>query len=162
MPPPRNLPANIWEKIIANGGMNKGDMARLRLVSSEARRGSANAVKKHTTLQRAFTSANATAIRPLLAALKKPTQGVRNTTVKLGKHKLFVSVYPGGQAKVNLDRPAMRTRFGNTVPPARERVASYIFDRFVYAPSGISMLGPGGHNLVRRVKAAFQKIYGTS
>ena len=166
---PQNLPATIWADIAARLG--KGNLARLRLTSTEARRGANNEYQKYRrtkALKTAFRSATSATIRPLVAAMRN--QAPRNPSnvvvqgrkriqmnVMLGKHRMTVMTSTSRNITMVTwtDFPA---NGHGTIVGIRAPVGNG-GHMYVYPPDD-EQLGPGGVTVVRLVKAAFKQVYG--
>ena len=166
--PTQNLPASLWADIATR--LNKGNLASMRLTSTEARRGANNEYQKYRkakVLKTAIRSATSTMIRPLVAALRNHAprnpsnvvmQGGKRyqMNVMLGRHTLTVMTTPR-MSIVTWMRPSNGSTQGFMAPVGiRNGALGYTY------PPDIKQLGPGGITVVRLVKAAFKEVYGSN
>lgn len=164
----RNLPSVLWADIASR--LNKPNVASLRLVSTEARRGANNEFqkyRKHKALKTAFAAARDVTIRPLVAALRQeppendqhlmlapPNRRVQ-TNIMLGRHTVWV-VFAPREVIVAWWRSRAD---GGTVPVGI----------ITFAPNGspstfdypdTRQMGRGAATVVRLVKVATKRVFG--
>ena len=159
-----NLPANMWSEIAPR--LNAPTLARMRAVSTEARRGSNAQVRKVKVLKTAYRSATAATIRPLVAALKAAPMGAWHPRdVQVGRYALRVLSDAGP--------PPGRWPFAGVfwMMPGNQHllVGRQVYTNwgfllgypsYLYAQGG--ELPRGGVSLLRLVKAAFKEAFGAN
>lgn len=165
----RNLPSVVWANIASR--LNKPNVASLRRVSTEARRGANNEYQKYRrqkALKTAFAAARDVTIRALVAALRQdppefdehvittPTRRFQ-TDIMLGRHTMWVSFEP---SKVVVAWHRTRAD-GGPVAAGVMDIAPNGSRAFRY-PRDTRQMGRGGATVVRLVKAAMKRVFGAA
>ena len=161
----RNLPAALWSRIAARVLAN--NLGALRLTSREARRGAEQQYLRHRkarALGRAYTTATARTVRPLVAALRREPPPDPANVVQQGGTRHQMDVMVGRYRLDVMHVNAYATvRWVQRPAPGSMRVTTvgmhHATDNTLSTFPDFRTLGPGGVTLGRLVKAAFKAAF---